>query len=501
MFDQSSFFGAAPTQADLLRGPTGANAPATDLRKEPLELLLERYTFPFPPKPHQADTLNKYGRLDRHGYGWKPGTGKTMGTVMHACYLNSIKATKQWIVLMPPIVLRNWSRFLNKVIDNATGKPVTQTLYAGSPQQRHHLSLDSQFILMSYDIFKRDLARLEKHFDGRRVGLVADEAHKIKNMQTDNFKSVKHLFEHRPILLATGTPITTPEDAYTYMKFTNPKAYRNKRHFEQLHVGERDDYEKVVRWDNLDKLKENFLVNWTMYRSEDVRSDAEPVTFIPIVYDLAPAHLKLYDQLVEDQILEMEDGRVIDAISASALYNKCQQIVCNWAVFSEDPKKVSAGLDLVEEVLDEIGSEKLMVVANYRMTNATLMERLAPYNPVKVQGGMTDKQRNASVDQFINDPTCRVLVIQPEAGGVGLDGLQHVCSEGVFLECPTIPRQFEQAYARLAREGQKKQVNWRIAVANRTIQVRLHKNLLEKDATVTKVTGGTKTLREAIHGN
>lgn len=500
MFDQPTYAGDAPSHSDLGRPPAWASAPAADLLKAPIDLVLERYEFPFPPKPHQADTVNKYGKLDRHGYGWKPGCMKTMGTTLHACYLNSVRATKQWIILVPPIVLRNWSRFLEKVIDKSTGKPVTQTLYAGSPQQRHHLSLDAQFIMMSYDIFKRDFDRLEAHFTDRKVGLIADEAHKIKNMETVNFKAVKQMFDSRPMLLATGTPITSPDDAYTYMKFTNKKAYRNKRHFEQLHVGERDDYEKVISWINLDLLKKNFLVNWTMYTAEDIRSDVQPVTFIPIVYDLAPTHLKLYDQMVEEQMLELDDGRVIDAISASALYHKCQQIVCNWDVFSETESNQSAGIELVEEVLDEIGQEKLMVVANYKMTNATLLRRLTPYNAVQIVGGLTDKQRNDNLDKFINDPACRVLIIQPEAGGVGLDGLQHVCNEGIFLECPTIPRQFEQAYARLAREGQKRQVNWRIAVANKTIQVKLHRDLLKKDATVVKVTGGIKTLREAIHG-
>jgi SNF2 family DNA or RNA helicase len=266
-------------------------------------------------------------------------------------------------------------------------------------------------------------------------------------------------------------------------------------------VGERDDYEKVVSWVNLDKLKENFLVNWTMFTAEQVRSDAAPINFIPIVYDLEPGHLKLYNQLVEEQLLELDNGQVIDALSASALYHKCQQIIHNWGVFADDESKEPAGVELVEEVLDEIGEEKLIIVANYRMTTTSLTQRLAKYGAAMLIGGLTDKQRYERVDRFTSDKACRVLIIQPEAGGVGLDGLQAVCNEMLFLECPTIPRQFEQAVARIAREGQQKQVNCRIAVANKTIQVRMHRGLLEKDDTIVKVTGGIKTLREAIHGD
>ena len=462
--------------------------------------VFNHYIFPFPPKPHQAETLREYGRNFVHGYGWAPGTGKSFGTILHACYLNVTGMTKQWIILVPPIVLRNWSRFLAKIIDRRTGKPVTQLLYAGSPKQRYAMKLDAQFIMMSYDIFKRDYDRINDHFHGQPVGLIADEAHKIKNMRAANYKAVWGVFAGRPVLLATGTPISTPDDAYTYMKFTNPQAYRNKRHFEQLHIGMRDDYEKVTQWINLNYLQDNFLVNWTMYTAEQVRDDMSPINFIPLVYDLHPSHLKLYNELVEKHLLELEDGTVIDAVSASALYHRCQQIILNWGTFCDDASKISTGIELAEEVLDEIGDEKLLIVANYRMSTTLLYQALSAYNPAMIIGGLSDKQRSAAVDKFIGEKDCRVLIIQPEAGGVGLDGLQAVCNEGLFLECPTIPRQFEQAYARISREGQKRQVNWRIAVANNTIQIRLHRSLLDKDDIIVKVTGGLKTLREAIHG-
>ena len=184
--------------------------------------LTERFTFPFPPKPPQRETLNAYGHMDRHGYWWKPGVGKTFGTVAHALYIAHKGKTKQWIVVMPPIVLRNWSRFLEKVIDRVTGKHVTQCLYAGTPAQRKLMKLDATFIMMSYEIFKKDFNRFEEHFWDLRVGLIADEVHKLKNMQSQTYKAVWRMFSARPVLLASGTPISTPDDAYTYMKFTFP---------------------------------------------------------------------------------------------------------------------------------------------------------------------------------------------------------------------------------------------------------------------------------------
>ena len=121
-----------------------------------------------------------------------------------------------------------------------------------------------------------------------------------------------------------------------------------------------------------------------------MRSDAAPVNFIPLVYELSPSHLKLYNELVTQQMLEMEDGTVIDALTASALYHRCQQIILNWGVFSDDPSKVANGIELAEEILDEIGEEKLVIVANYRMTTTMAHSLLARHNPAMIIGGLSD---------------------------------------------------------------------------------------------------------------
>ena len=70
----------------------------------------------------------------------------------------------------------------------------------------------------------------------------------------------------------------------------------------------------------------------------------------------------------------------------------------------------------------------------------------------------------------------------------------------LFLECPSTPMEFWQSTGRLDRGGQASPVNCRIAVANKTLQVRRHRQLLENDEMVVQLEGGTQDLRKMIYG-
>lgn len=99
----------------------------------------------------------------------------------------------------------------------------------------------------------------------------------------------------------------------------------------------------------------------------------------------------------------------------------------------------------------------------------------------------------------VHDPTCRVAIIHPRSAGYGLN-LQDACPDVLFVECPLSPIEFNQVVGRVDRNGQKRPVTIRIAVAENTIQMRLHQLLLAKDALANAVQGGWQDLRDAMYG-
>lgn len=467
----------------------------------PYEQVRNVFEFPFDLRPYQVDYVNGHCPDDNAGFYWEAGSGKTAGSTHWALFRSMCGAAEQWIVLVPPILLAQWARWIQSIKYKDGSGNLTATIYRGSPKQRAEIKLDADFIVMSYVIFKNDYEYLYESLEGKSVGIIADEGHAVKNIKSQNNKAVKHWAQGRPLAILTGTPLTKLDDAYAYVKFLAPTVYRNKNHFDRLHIAATDDYGTPTAWQNLDLLEQNMRINSSRVIRREVQDQLPGITYTPIVYDLDPAHAKLYKRIAEERLVEFDNGKEIDAISVQALYSALQQIVLNWGEFADDPDLRPAALDLVEEVLSELGPEgKLVVVANFIRSNRYLLRELQPYGAVAVYGEVSAAGKQAAIERFMKDPTCRVIILQPQSAGFGVDGLQHVCSDMLFLEAPTVAPPFHQTVARLDRDGQKDPVNCRVAMASKTVQVRMFKNLLENDATINAVQGGYQDLKEAIFG-
>lgn len=474
-----------------------------------VEEVLSRFTLPawIPSlRPNQVEAIEKFGAegasdlSGEHGLYHDPGTGKTL-TVLLCVALAKMRGWAQnCVVLIPPITARGWANTAKGIVDKTTGEPLSFVWFAGTRAARAKLDVDKDVIALSYAMFRRSSGALQKTLGGRRVMLGADEAHALKNTKTTTYALVSGWFleEGMPIALATGTPITTPRDCYAYIKLLrSPGCYSSQLQFERTHVAEEDERGKVLTWDKLDLLSANFAKKATRAALDDL-PESPPYA---VEYDLEPAHMKLYHSLLEDRLLELEDGSVIHAFTAQKLRALAQQITTNWGHFSGVSGNVSAGYDLVTNTLDEIGEGKLVVFVNYQITSEGLLAHLRDtHGGVGIRGGMTERQRNAAVDAFTTSKECRVIVLQFEAGGVGLDGLQHVCRDSLFLEIPTIQRHYLQAQARLVRTGQKHNVRTRLAFARGTVQVANLRALLNNDELVNEVVPNKSDLRKQLFG-
>lgn len=459
----------------------------------------EHFELPFEFRTYQVDTLNDLAPRPRAGYYLPTGTGKTAVSTAAALYKMLKSSTRlQAIVAMPPILVPGWGRWLKKI--KGRHRNVTFIEYRGTPRERREMKLDADFILMSMEIFKRDFERLTKAFAGKDVILMVDEATSIKNVGTSNHKKVNEFSAGRDLMLLTGTPISKPGDGYAYVKLVAPGTYRNLNHFENIHVAERDFFDNVVAWQNLDLLKSNMQINAVQLIKEECLPDLPPVSYIPSHYRLDKEHYALYRKLADEQLLKLKDGGKIDATQANTLFHALQQIVINYDYFAQTEGHRSAGMDLLDQVLEETPGEKLVVVASYKLTNRMLETYLKKHNARSVYGDIPPAKQQAAIATFIEDPSCRVLCIQPRSAGFGVDGLQHVCSNMLFLETPTVPMWFHQTVDRLKRDGQRFNTRVWIGIAEKTIQVRLHEQLLNADELVNQVVPTWKDLRDAIYG-
>jgi SNF2 family DNA or RNA helicase len=233
---------------------------------------------------------------------------------------------------------------------------------------------------------------------------------------------------------------------------------------------------------------------------EDIYPETETPLYDQISYDLAPDHLKQYQKLVDNHLLEFEDGRMIDATSVSRLFHALGQVPCNYEHFM-GKGGTSEALTLLEQKFDELGGKKIVVFAEYKMTMNLIVERLGSRTKVvTINGDTSEAQKGLNIRAFIEDPGVGVVVIHRKSGGAGLDGLQHVCHHMMFLEPIRSPRDFSQCVARLKRTGQTKRVVVWLPTATDTLQVAAVETLLHNDETVNKVVRSIADLRKLLRG-
>lgn len=97
-------------------------------------------------------------------------------------------------------------------------------------------------------------------------------------------------------------------------------------------------------------------------------------------------------------------------------------------------------------------TQKVVVWAHHHAVFGILSEALAGYGVVTYTGRESTAQKDAAQREFV-EGDARVLLMALRSGA-GLDGLQQVCSTGVFAELDWSPKVHDQALGRLARDGQ-----------------------------------------------
>ena len=452
-----------------------------------------RHQLPFDLYNFQREAVEALAPLDTIGLYLAVGCGKTLTSIAISLFKLKTGEVSRVICLMPPILLTNWSRVLSNI------KGVTHTVYRGTPAKRAKLNLDTDFILMSYQIFKKDWAKLHERYLNDTVVVLCDEAQAIKNVGSDTHKKVRDFAVSNHLMLLTGTPLSVPTDGYAYIKLISPGVYRNQLQFENVHVAARDFFGKPTKFVNLDILNQNLRLNSVRVLKEDVLHELPEVTYTELYYDMNEDHSRLYRELAEQQLKVLDDGTKIDITQVSALYNALQQIPANAEHFSGGDVS-STVYDLIEEIMDELGDGKLVVFTKYKMTNRRMLEKFEKYGVRAVFGDISRAQQQANLDAFINDDQCRMILLQLQSASAGLDGMQHVCKDVLFIELPPTAAHFTQAVARVHRSGQKENVNVRVALAEKTIQPYIWDQVMQKDEVVNQCIRGPEDLRKVVMG-
>ena len=464
-------------------------------------------TMPFQPRPDQILALNRSIVHNRYGLFHAPGVGKTVIEQPNALYW--LSEGNKVLVLMPPVLLEQYEESFNFNFAGVS-KYVNVHILKENPAKRKKLFAEwdagewPSVLGMSYQMYLRVRDEVRPSYDV----VHADEAHALKNPESSIHKYVKaHLsdWNSTSFMPMTGTPIPNElTDAYGLISLLNPDAYASYEQFDRRHCnyktvklrtpkrlrgGRVQRYFKILEgYKRQDELNRHLYLNAMRVLKSDVLSVDDP-TIIEVPVSLSTKHRKLYRDMTKERLIEKGD-EIITAINDQEFRQRILQIVTcpELFVIEEEIKKLDNKIrEAMDTILDSVNckfDQKVIIFANFRDTVSLYVNHLQGkgLNPAVINGGT--KNAHQEKLKFLNDPTCRVLVANPLSAGTGLDGLQHVCNNMIFLEPTGIPGQFQQCMDRIVRGGQQNPCTIYILKALGTVAPKATENMRRKSGEI-----------------
>jgi SWI/SNF-related matrix-associated actin-dependent regulator 1 of chromatin subfamily A len=409
--------------------------------------------------PFQQDAI-EFGRgKNAVLFGDEPGLGKTIEAIG---FLNCRPEIEELLIVCPKSLLTNWKRELDKW-------------------------LISPFVnakVINYD----KLAKLDINRTWDVV--VFDESHYAKSRGTLRSRLCRQI-KARYRLALTGTPVLNrPEELFHQLHLLDPVAWPMSSYkkytirYCNAHMGKwgwdvrgasnLDELRELLKPLMIRRLKKDVLRELPDKRYQIIELPATGLTE-DLLRDLAYARMHIRD--IEDtyarDVQKLNSALTVAWNEMSALRHEIGLA------------KVAMAIEIIEDSLE--GGGKIVVFAHHRDVIEALRLGLDKYRPAVVHGGTYSHVRQWSVDQFQNEPKCRVFIGQIQAAGVGitLTASSHV----VFVEYDWTPGVMSQAEDRVHRIGQKESVLVQHLVLEDSMDLHMAKALLRKQKIINKVMG------------
>ncbi len=413
------------------------------------------------------------------------GLGKTiisLTAISHLLY-DSFEVSRVLIIAPLRVARDTWIAELSKW-EHLRGLKMERVI--GTPKERvAALSRRAEM----YIINRENVEWLVKHFAGRRMPfdmLVIDELSSFKNSRAKRFLALKKILpQFSRVVGLTGTPAPNGlEDlwpqvflldrgvrlgrtmkSYLDMFFDTPNSWLPYKH--ELKTGAEEEIYKRLG---------DICVSM---RAADHLEMPERVDNI-VEVTLSAREEKLYRQMERDMLLPYADGDVL-ALNAASLAGKLLQLA-NGAVYDEFHNvRVlhERKLDALEDLMEAANGKPLLVMYAFQHDLTRIQERFGKYT-TETPEGVRELKTSADIEDW-NEGRIRVAVTQPASTGHGLN-LQHGGCTIVWFGLNWSLELYEQANARLWRQGQKQTVVIHHLVTQGTMDEQVMKALHEKAA-------------------
>ena len=392
-----------------------------------------------------------------------PGLGKTP---MAIAFANEIRA-KRILCIVPANIRLQW-------IKNIRRWTTMEWPYIAYPilHGRHGVHPTANWTVVSYDLARttaigKALARGEYDL------LILDEAHYLKTIDSQRTRAIFGGGEEREfeplfarceaILALTGTPLPNrPREAYTiarglcfdaidwmsegaFQKRFNPSIKRETESG-KVYIDERTGRHGELQA----RLRSNIMVRREKYGPNGVGYQLGMVNVpsfdIVHVEETAAVRQALKAEKMLDIDPENLEGADMSVLGQIATVRRLMGVAI-----------APLAAEFTAMCLDG-GESKVLVFGHHHQVLDILQKKLAKYGVVRIDGTMSAKKKQDTVDEFIRDPRIGVCLGNMQSMGTGTDGLQQVASHAIFAESDWVPGTNQQAVDRLDRGGQQAKV-------------------------------------------
>jgi hypothetical protein len=386
------------------------------------------------------------------------------------------------VIVCPASLKENWKREINKWLPHRKVNIVSG--------KTDIVACDVNVV--NYDILYKFVEPI-KHL--KINGLVLDESHYVKTGTSKRTKAAKDIATSVPssgsVLLLSGTPIMNrPAELVSQLEIMGMMSrFGGKWSFLKRYTAA---HHNGFGWDtsgasNLTELNTKLRQNCYIRRTKDEVLPELPEKSRNIVHlEATGAGAKEYRAAEDDLVLFLRSNGYKTKDSGEHMART--QVLKRLAAWAK--------MNAVEEWIDSFLAScdrKLVVFAH----NVDVVDHLASkYGNYRVSGRDSMGERQAAVDAFQNDPKARVIVLNLQAGGVGIT--LTAGSDVVFVQMGWTPGEHDQAEDRCHRIGQKNNVQIWYLLASGTIDEDIYDLVDAKREIVDAVTEGDEVEQQSV---
>ncbi len=402
--------------------------------------------------PYQLEGVQFALRRRAALIGDEMGLGKTLQAIALGILKKELFGFSRILVVTLASLKEQWKREIERFTDE------TAVIVAGNPMQRRAVydADESLFKITNYEAVLRDATVISGFHPDL---IILDEAQRIKNFNTKTADAVKRI-RRKHALVLTGTPLENKlEDVYSIVQFLDPYLLSPLWRFAADHfMLSRRKKGQILGYRNLDRLHETLKSIVIRRRKEDVLKDLPEQTVNNYYIDLTEKQAEIHNgylssllPILNKKFLTPMDLRKIQKLLLM------MRMTCDSTYLVDRQTNISPKLKELEGIVDElvIQSGRKVVIFSEWTTMIFLIGKYlsnAGIDFIELTGKVPVPKRQALIDEFTNNPDCRVF-LSSDAGGTGLNLQAADCV--INFELPWNPARMNQRIGRVNRIGQK----------------------------------------------